>query len=281
MKVRKIAVAVLIIVVAIGGFVAGLILLQERQELREEASVPGGKARVSITPGTGSFGVGDTISASVYFNSANIAISGVAVRLSYPFSGLTPELTVTNININPSLLSSGDWTCPTQNSAQLGGNVVIDIACANTGASGFKTSSDTLLANLSIQVGRVPTKDPLVVSFDPALSVITRKSDNEDILLIPAGVASYSILGAVGPTATEAPVSPTSALTTGTVIPTKTPTPTVQATSTPKPTTSVTGTVTVTPVPTISLPDAGVSYPTVLGIGLGAFLILGAILLAL
>src|SRR3989344_270520 len=106
---RKLLVAVLIIVVAIGGFVAGLFLLRERQQIIEEAAVPGGQAEVSVEPASGNFDVGSTINASVSFNPANIAISGVAVRLTYPFTGATPEVTVESIEVDSTLLSSGDW----------------------------------------------------------------------------------------------------------------------------------------------------------------------------
>jgi len=53
MSAKKILAALVVIVVAIGGFVAGLILLRERQDLREEAAVPGGQATVSIEPASG------------------------------------------------------------------------------------------------------------------------------------------------------------------------------------------------------------------------------------
>ena len=46
MTAKKTLAAVLVILVAIGGFVAGLYLLRQRQELREEAAVPGGQAEV-------------------------------------------------------------------------------------------------------------------------------------------------------------------------------------------------------------------------------------------
>jgi hypothetical protein len=267
MPAKKIIAALLVVVVAIGGFVAGLILLQERQELREEAAVPDGQAQVSISPETGTYDAGDTIEASVHFNPANIAISGVAVRLLYPFSGDTPEVSVSDITINSALLSTGDWTCPTQNSTQQGGSVVVDIACANTSATGFVADTDTLLANINFQVDRLPQVSPLVVRFDPVLSVVTNKSNNQDILLIPQSTGSYTIGGASPVTETQ--VTPTTAAGV-----TTTPAPTAKATATPT---------TVTPTATDGgqLPDAGISYPTVLGLGLGVLVVLGALVLAL
>ena len=57
MTAKKTITAVVVILVAIGGFVAGLLLLRQRQELREKAAVPGGQAQVSIFPTTGDFGM--------------------------------------------------------------------------------------------------------------------------------------------------------------------------------------------------------------------------------
>ena len=274
MSAKRIVVALLIIVVAVGGFVAGLMLLRERQDIREEAAVPGGQAEVSLTPESGSYDVGDTISTSVYFNPANIAVSGVAVRLTYPFSGASPEVTVSDITVNSSLLSSGDWTCPTQNSTQQGGNVVVDVACANTSAAGFTTNTNTLLANISFKVNSAPPVSPLIVRFDPALSVITRKTDNQDVLLIPASTGSFTIAGA------QVVETPTTAPGVTGVVETETPTPTTKLTATP--TTRLTATpTTATAKGGEELPDAGVSYPTIFGVGLGVLMIIFAIVLAI
>jgi hypothetical protein len=267
---RKIFVTVLIVLVAVGGFVAGLFLLGDKQEVREEAAVPGGQAKVSLKPETGNFNVGDTVNLEVYFNPANIPISGVAVRLKYPFTGTSPEVSVSSIEVNSSLLSSGFWTCPTQESTQSGEDVIINIACANTSSAGFTSNSDTLLANVALQVNRAPSVSPFVVRFDQVESVITRKTDTTDILLIPTSTGSYSIAGA-GTQISPSPTNQVTAAPTTTITSTTTPTriPTATTTATPKGGTEE------------QLPDAGVSYPTMFGLGLGVLVIIGAILLAL
>lgn len=272
MPTKKILVALLIIVVAIGGFVAGLFLLREGQDIREEASTPTGTATASITPDSGNFNIGDTINTSVYFNPKSVVINGVAVRLTYPFTGSTPEVTVSSIEVNSSLLSSGDWTCPTQDSTLSGGTVIIDIACANTSASGFTANADTLLANVKLNVVRAPQSSPFVIRFDNARSVITRKSDNQDVLLVPTSTGSYTIAGS------QVTATPTTRIT-GTV----TPSPVVSTSLTP----TISPTKVLTPTPTTvvgkggELPDAGVSLPTVFGVSLGILIIAGAVLLAL
>lgn len=272
MPAKKIIVALLIIAVAIGGFVAGLVLLQENQDIEEEASTTTGTATVSLTPESGDYEVGDTIETSVKFNPNGVVINGVAVQLKYPFTGTTPEVTVSKIEVNSSLLSTGDWTCPTQNSDLVGNEVIIDIGCANTSSEGFTTSTDTLLAKITLNVTRTPESSPFVVSFNNVESVIYRKSDGQDILLVPASTGSYVIGGAE---ITAEPTEPAS----GTV----TPTPTITATLTPTSTPS--GTLTLTPTPVITkggtLPDAGVSLPTIFGVSFGILVIAGAVMLAL
>lgn len=295
MPAKKIAVVAVVIVVAISGFLAGLYLLQEQQDLREQAAVPGGQASVSISPSTGNFDIGETITTEVSFNTSGIAASGVAVRLSYPFSGASPEVSVTSIQVNQDLLATGDWTCPTQNATQQGGNVLIDVACANTSASGFTTTSNTKLATIELRVNRSPSTNPVVLRFDPGESVITRRSDNQDILLIPQSQSSLAIGGSSEPVATATSTStptPTGRAVTSTSTPTPTKTPTPSATGsltttgTPSPTKTPTPTVTAsedsTATPTkTQLPDAGVSFPTILGALFGIIVIAGAIALAL
>lgn len=269
MPVKKLVASLVVVIVAVGGFVAGLMLLQERQNINEKAAVPGGQATVTLSPATGSYKVGDTIKATVYFQTANIAISGVAVRLTYPFTGIAPELSVQNIAVNQTFLTSGNWTCPTQSSSLQGGNVVIDIGCGTTAALGYKTNTNTLFATIDLKVDRAPSTSPLVIKFDPDNSIITKKSDNTDILLIPTSVGSYTIGGGTTPTvvASGSP-SPTSRLTL---------TPTRRVSATP---TGEEGEVTLTPTEA-SLDGAGVSFPTVVGLLIGVLLIGGALVLAL
>lgn len=271
MSAKKILAAFLIIAVAIGGFVTGIYLLQERQDIGEEAAVPDGDATVKFKPETGNYKVGDTISAGVYFNTAGIPISAIAVKILYPFTGSTPEVSVGSIVINSNLLSTGQWTCPVQNHKIEGSNVVVEIACGlQASSTGYTTNVDTLLANVSLKVNSAPSVSPLVVRFDPTESVITRRSDNRDILLIPSSEGTYYIEGAATPTQSILPTA-TSKLT-------ATPIPTKSLTGTVTPTKNLTGTITPTKA---LLPDAGVEMPTIFGIGLGTVIITAALLLAL
>lgn len=151
------------------------------------------QATLEFRPTSGSYNIGDTIQTGIYFNTKNIPIGGVAVRATYPFSGITPEVQVTSISVNPDFVNSGNWTCPTQNVQHISGKITIDVACANLTASGFATNSATLLSTLSLKVNQQPQANPLILRFDPTESVITRKSDGLDILAIPTATASFTI----------------------------------------------------------------------------------------
>lgn len=270
---KKIVISLLLIIVLIGGFVAGLFLIRQRQDIEEEAAVPGGDAEVSILPLSGSFDPGDTFPVSIYLNTANIAINGVEVKLFYPFSGSTPEVRASNIEVNPTLLSSGDWECTTLDVSESGGNVYIDIACSILSYDGFKTNADTLLATMDLTIERTPQINPTEVRFEPSSSKVTQLSNGEDILLIPQSSATYTISGGV--------VEPTATPTSATVSPTSTPQPGV--TSTPTPTVVATATPTSIPslTPTPTLIDSGISYPTLIGIGFALLVIFGSLALAL
>ena len=208
----KLLLRFLILLFLICAIAIGVTLSKRSQDIREEASVPDGVATVGLKPSTGTYEVGDTITVSVHFNPSNIAISSVGVRLVYPFTGAAPEVTVSSVDVNPSILSSGDWTCPTSNDPRLdANNVIVDIACANIGSGGFISNTDTLLATVNLYVERSLSTNinPLTVRFDSGESRITRWRDNQDILLIPTSTASYIInpTSIISPTSTTTPTA--------------------------------------------------------------------------
>jgi len=286
MSKKNVFASIIAIIILAGGVVAGVMLVRQQQELREKAAVPGGQARVSLFPTLGNLNVGDDIPVSVYFNTSGVSISSISLRLLYPFSGTQPEVTTSNIEINPIIENSGNWNCPKKSITTEGQNVAIEIECANISATGYATSTDTLLATFSLTVGRIPQTNPFTLSFDPSLSIITQKSNGADILNIPddeTGTATFTVTSDtyVSPTIGPSP--------TATKVPTKTPTPspttTAKVTLTPTPTRGLTVTPTKTPTPTTSvsaeLPDAGFAAPTYIGVGLGLVLVIAAVLLAI
>jgi hypothetical protein len=297
MSKKNVFLSILGVLILAGGVVAGVMLVRKQQELREKAAVPGGQARVSLFPTTGNLKVGDNVPVSVYFNTSGVSISSVNLRLVYPFSGINPEVTTSDIEFNPVIEQSGNWNCPTKSVTTEGQNIAIDLECANISAQGYSTNTDTLFATFKLTVVRIPQTNPFSLKFDPSTSMITQKSTGQDILSIPdkeSGTAVFTVETPAGPSPTPTPTKSVTQSPTGKITPTPTKKPTATPTriSTPTPTkvvtTSPSGTLTVTPTikitstPTssVELPNAGYSAPTFIGLGLGLILIIVAILLA-
>ena len=83
------------------------------------------------------------------------------------------------------------------------------------------------------------------------------------------------------PTPTPTPTGTVTPTPTGTVTPTPTSTPGPTTTPTPTPTGTPIAQATPTPTEAAELPEAGISYPTIIGTGVGILLIIASLLLAL
>ena len=276
MDAKKAVLAALILVIGIGGIVSGAILLNRNTELRESAAVPGGRASVNLLPDTGSYDVGDSFPVSIYFNTDGVPISGLSVRLTYPFSGANPEVVASDVTINPSLDGDPDWSCPTSNVSEVNGNINVNVACANIGAAGFSSTSDTLLATFNLTIERSPAASPFTIVVDP-ISTITQKSNGEDILATETTgpVATYVVGSAIVPTSPPTTASPTSASTT------ITPSPSVTRTLTATPSLTRVPTLTSSATGSSTLPDAGVSFPTFAALAAGMLAVFVSLALAL
>jgi hypothetical protein len=171
----------------------GVTLSQRSHELREEASVPDGVATVNFEPSKGNYSIGDVIESNIYFNTAGVALSSVVVRVVIPFSGSTSQVSVEEVAFNPEFLGSDEWVCPIAGTHTQGSNTIIDAACANIRAYGYKSDGKVLLATLKLKVIGSPSDNSITLRFDPSQSIVTRWSDNQDILLIPTSTASYKI----------------------------------------------------------------------------------------
>ena len=279
----KVALLIIISLIIAVSIPVGVYIVSQQQDIRREASVPGGEATVTLSPQTTNKNVGETFPVTVSFNTSGVAIQAVAVRLMYPYSGDLPEVLTSNLQISPVLQTTGDWTCPVKNVTPESNKVNIDVTCVNTSVAGFSSSTNIQLATFNLTANSLPVSNPVILTFDSAKSIITRKSNGEDVLLIPTSSTSYTIAGsqATTPPATATPT--TSAASTPTSSPKSTAT--VKATSTATPTTSSTASGSATPSPFIpgtgAGPDSGVSAPTLFGIGMGALLLMMAVALVI
>jgi len=264
---KKIIIAGIILIVLLVGLIAGLILIRQRQDIRKKASTPTGTATINLSPASGTHGVGESFEVNVSFNPGGVAISAVAARLVYPYGEASPALSAATPIISSALLSTGDWTCPIKTvTAGVTGLVEIDISCINTNPDGYASSTDTPLAAITFTVNELPTNNPTSLSFAPAESIITQKSDGSDVLLTPASTGVYTL---TAPTASPT-ASPTGSPTgSPTASPTSSPTGSPTSSPTSSPTATPTGSATVTATLPPDVPVTGLTLPTIIGLFLG------------
>ena len=212
---NKISRALIILLILLLGLFSAVALVRRIQEIRERGAVPGGPASLSLSPAQSTNQVGDTLTETVSFNTGNVAVSAIAVRVKYPYSGSTPEVTASNISISQNLLSSGTWSCPVQQVSTVSGMVNVDIACVNTSTTGYISPGTVQLATFNLTVNSVPATNPLVLTFDPVESIITSKSDGSDVLGTPTSNSTITVQQAqptatptIIPTATTVPTQP-------------------------------------------------------------------------
>lgn len=161
---------------------------------RQKASVEGGEFNVELSPASGAFKINQSFPVSVKFDLGKnpIFIAAVAVRLSYSYSGTAPVFSASEVELGPEFKKEG-WNCPVKKITPGGGKVLIDISCANTSITGYKTSEKVTLATITFKATEVPSNNPVELTFDATESIITRKSDGQDFLAIPSSKGSYKI----------------------------------------------------------------------------------------
>ena len=271
-KKKYIIITVISLLVITIGVVAGIILMGKRQLVEQKASIPEGTAKVYIKPESKTIEGEETFTSTVLFDSGGIAISALTVQLEYTYQGSAPPISATDIQINSILSTDNSWDFPTKSINKSGGKVIIRIGGYNSSQDGYITSGEEELATINFK-GDSPGS--INVQFNPTESKITKKSDGTDTLLIPESTGRYNVSGSTTQTPTPTPTP-----TPGEESETPTPTPTPDG-GDKTGTSSGSGELinsTSTPAP---IPETGASAPAIVGMGLGAILIMGAVILAI
>jgi hypothetical protein len=205
-----------ILIMSIGVIIA-LVVSSSSVDPRKSASVPGGTVEVSLSPSSRTLNPGESTTVTVTLDTKGTPISGIAVRVLYPFSGTVPAMTASNPN---PLISQRDsnWSCQVVSTTVDTNVVKIDLGCLYVAQEGFISSTPIPLESFTLTAGSVSVSTPYTLSFEPASTVVTSKATGEDIAAIPTNTSIIT-------------VSATTAAT-----PTPTPTPTIGVTATPTPT---------------------------------------------
>ncbi|MCG2685961.1 dockerin type I domain-containing protein [Candidatus Parcubacteria bacterium] len=198
------------IVLLLAGLIAAVKLVKERQEIRKQAAVAGGRFHIALSPNSGELASSQTLPIAIKFSAEDPAsnhIAAISLRLSYEFTDSAPSLKIedadseasgTQIELNQGLFDS-DWNCPI-NKVETGENaVIIEMLCANVSGgyqapeySAGDTSTWATLATVTFEAdpqGATPQTE-FTLRFDPTESIVTRKADGQDFLAIPESPAA-------------------------------------------------------------------------------------------
>ncbi len=210
-----------ILIMSVGVIVA-LVVSSSSVDPRKSASVPGGTVEVSLSPSARTLNSGESTTVTVTLDTKGTPISGIAVRVLYPFSGTVPSMTASNPN---PLIAQRDsnWSCQVVSTTVDTNVVKIDLGCLYVAQDGFISSTPIPLESFTLTAGSVSVSTPYTLSFEPASTVVTSKASGEDIAAIPTNSSIITVSAA-----TAATPSPTIGVT-------ATPTPTISTTATPTP----------------------------------------------
>ncbi len=198
---NKVFFGLALVLIMIVGLAVGVNLVQKKQDTRSRASSSTGSGTITIVPGTVTKYPGQTFSAQIKANTGGAAVGTMSLRLSYPYTGTTPQLDIVDPSGNPAnqiypetaLTSTGDWSYPVKSVTRANGTVTIDLAAINTTVSGFVAATDTPIATIYFKVNGPVTANPLTITLDPNESKMMTKADPPvDILRTPANL-SYTL----------------------------------------------------------------------------------------
>lgn len=268
-----------------------LIVVGQRQNVRKNASEPGSTSEevtVSLFPTSKTLRVGESAETTIRINTGSIAVSAVSIHLTYLHTTQTPDLTISDLTLVP---TQTEWNCPVKTITEDATSTHIELGCLTTSSNGYASLGVVDFASFMLEANAAPITNPIIFRFDPNESLVSRKSDNENLLLIPISTGEFTITagdpGSSSPTPTVTPVGVggTNPLVTPTISPTPTSTTGTTPTTSlsPIPTLTLRPTVpstTISMTPNPSLPVTGNSSGTIGGFFMGVLVVvLGAALL--
>lgn len=155
-----------------------------------------GVGKLLFVPAVTTLNPGQTTTTQVKINTGGTAVSSLSFRLSYPYTGTTPELDAIDITPNNPSTSPDDWAFPVKTITRSGGVVTIDFAAINSNVAGFTSSTDVILATINFKANSIPTTNPVIISFDATkTSILSKASPPVEILQMPTSL-SYTIAAA-------------------------------------------------------------------------------------
>ncbi len=149
----------------------------------------GGTAKVQISPTTATLKPGEKTTATVSFTTEGTWIQGLAVQLSYPYTGAQPPLVASDLKIDPTLEASGRFNCSIKNIVAASSPVTINFGCNTT--AGYSNTSFTDLFTFTLTAGTTGTDAPIPITFNTSQTIIAEAG--QDIAAIPTSSLTVSL----------------------------------------------------------------------------------------
>jgi len=228
-------------------------------EINYTFAIPGdGIVPLRLVPNSASLPVGEDFPVEIRFNTKGVAISAIAIELTYSYAGATPDLEVSPVQVDRALIQTGGTVSVNDVSTE-SGTVTIHLAMLWSGQNGYSTTSDTLLGTINLRANQPFTNKTL--SFSRVETKIPSKVDAIDFSQLQE-TALYTAFSdgqnsTPTPTSTPTSVQPTA---TPTLTPTNSapPLPTHTPTAVSSPVSTATSVPTATPTLT---PTSVVTHP--------------------
>lgn len=271
---KKVILVILTILLVLGGVGAGVYLVQQEAEIREKAAPA---TTLALTSDNTSPQVGESVTVNIEINTGENQIPGVELYLSFDASKLEAQA------VSPGTFFSNPQAIG-PNIDNVTGTIyyVLWILPGSTPKQGQGTLATVVFSTKNVGSAQV--------SFDSSKTVVGAVGEtggggefDRVNALVDTTPITINILGETLPTNTPTPTDD-GGIGRGSE-PTSTPIPTPTNTPAPTSTTSSGGDGDTTTTPTVTpeippIPDSGISLPTLGGLAIGVFIILGALLLA-
>lgn len=276
MSKSKVVLVIIGSLVLIAGLVAGMFLVFQNQNIKEKAAPA---TSLSITPSSQNKAAGESFNFTVMMDTGGNQVAGVDVNLNF-----NPQVfQVSSVTSGSATANFSQIRNSIDNSA---GKIYYSVYTVDQTKALNGTNLSILNVSAQVKSGVSPGSYNFTFDSDSTAFGLGESGQNVLIGMTPGSIVIAAATGqpTATPTATPTPTSGSGA--TPTPTPTRTPTPTATSanglgggslpTSTPVPLQTTSGQATQAPIPV-----SGVSSTTIIGIVVGAFAVIGSLLLAL
>lgn len=202
--------SILAVLLLVAGGAVGVYLVQQPQDIRQQAAVPTGVASISLSPPEKTdLTVGQYFDVDIMIDTNNTAISNLTAKLSFATVGIS----ITDMQPNQDLINLDRLRYDIFSQNTVDGVTTVSMSVTATTPAGYISPGPIRLATLTLGIEGEDTIQP---TFDPVYTTMHAQDTGNDILALPASPAGIYGTSPILPSPTPTP-SPTP-------IPTPTPT---------------------------------------------------------